>query len=262
MKEKHFIVKGIAQLIFLLGRLMLSLRYKVELSELNCIDKHRPVLFLPNHQAVVDPMLLVSNVYLHKNVVPVITSAYYDLPVLHTFFKRWGAVRVSDLGAGSRNTNVLNDIKAASLNAFKYKRSMVIYPSGQIAEQGFERILNKKSAYEIIKDMPNNVQIIGVRIDGLWGSIWSKAYTGKSPHFVRCLLKGISYTLVNLLFFMPRRKVNLAFEDITPTAKEKAAHASRQEFNMFLEQFYNVNGEEQPTFVKHYFWMSTKKTSR
>ncbi len=254
MKEKNPIIKGIARLIFLLGRLILSLRYKVNLSQLNCIDKIKPVLFLPNHQAVVDPMLLVSSVYPHKNVVPVITSTYYDMPILNKFFKRWGAVRVSDLGAGSRNIEVLNDIKQAAIIAFEHKRSIVIYPSGKIAEQGLERIQNKKSAYEIINHLPDNVQIIGIRINGLWGSIWSKAYTGKSPDFLRCLLKGLGFTLTNLIFFMPRRKVNMVFEDITHKCKENARAMSRPDFNTYLEHFYNINGEEQATFTKHYFW--------
>ncbi len=254
MKEKNPIIKSIARLIFLLGRLILSLRYKVQLSQLDCIDKNKPVLFLPNHQAVVDPMLLVSSVYPHKNVVPVITSTYYDMPLINIFFKRWGAVRVSDLGSGSRNVDVLNDIKQATIMAFKHKRSIVIYPSGKIAEQGLERIQNKKSAYEIVNHLPENVQIIGIRINGLWGSMWSKAYTGKSPDFMRCLLKGLGYTLANLIFFMPRRKVNIVFEDITQPCKEKANLLNRQEFNTYLEQFYNINGEEQATFKKHYFW--------
>ena len=254
MKEKNPVIKSIARLIFLLGRLILSLRYKVELSQLACIDKNMPVLFLPNHQAVVDPMLLVSSVYPHKNVVPVLTSKYYDMPVLNLFFKRWGAVRVSDLASGSRNVDVLNDIKQATIGAFKHQRSIVIYPSGKIAEQGLERIQNKKSAYEIVNHLPDNVQIIGVRISGLWGSMWSKAYTGESPDFVRCLFKGLGYILANLIFFMPRRKVNIVFEDISQVCKQNAHAMGRAGFNTYLERFYNIHGEEQATFRKHYFW--------
>ncbi|MGQ1787729.1 AMP-binding protein [Saccharicrinis sp. GN24d3] len=257
MKEKHPIVKAIAQFIFFVGRFMLSLRYKVKLSNLDVIDKGRPVLFLPNHQAVVDPMLLVSFIYPHKNVVPVVTSTYYDLPVLNKFFKNWGAVRVSDLEAGSRNVNVLNEIIQSATRAFEHKRSIVIYPSGQIAGQGLERILNKKSAFEIVKNLPDDVQIVGVRISGLWGSMWSKAWTGKSPEFVSSVFKGIGYILVNLVFFSPRRKVSIAFEDITAECRQKAIGADRKEFNSYLEGFYNEKGVEEPSFVKHYFFQQS-----
>lgn len=221
---------------------------------MDMVDKDKPVLFLPNHQAVVDPMLLVSFVYPHKNIVPVVTATYYDLPIINKFFKKWGAVRVSDLGAGSRNLHVLNDITQSAMLAFDSKRSLVIYPSGQIASQGFERILNKKAAYEIVKDLPEDVQIVGVRINGLWGSMWSKAWTGKSPDFVSSIGKGIGYALANLLFFCPKRHVSMVFEDITSECRQRAVGTDRKIFNDYLEGFYNVNGEESPTFVKHYFF--------
>ncbi len=256
MKDKHPIVKGIAQFIFFLGRVMLSMRYKVNLLNLNGIDKNRPVLFLPNHQAVVDPMLFVSFIYPHKNVVPVITSTYYDMPVLNKFFKNWGAVRVSDLEAGSRNLDVLKNIIDATMLAFDHKRSIVIYPSGHIASKGYERIINKKSAYEMLKNMPDDVQVVGVRINGLWGSMWSKAYTGKSPNFIKSVLKGFVYAIGNLVFFIPRRKVNISFEDITATSKANAKQMDRKSFNAYLEQFYNVDGEEKASFVKHFFYLN------
>ena len=260
MKEKHPIVKAIARLIFFLGRVMLSLRYSVKLKGLEQISKSRPVLFLPNHQAIVDPMILVSFLYPHKNIVPVITSTYYDLPLLKIFFKNWGAVRVSDLEAGSRNINVLRDITSATQNAFVHNRSIVIYPSGQIASQGYEKINNKKSAFEISKDLPDNVQVVGVTISGLWGSMWSKAPTGKSPNFALGIFKGIGYALANLLFFIPRRKVTITFEDITQQSNEKAK-TDRKQFNHFLEDFFNRNLTKNPSWVSHFFFLLAQPQS-
>ncbi|MCW3806337.1 AMP-binding protein [Plebeiibacterium marinum] len=253
MKEKHPIVKAIARFIFFIGRSFLSLRYKVSLQRTKDIDPNRPVLFLPNHQAVVDPMLLVSHIYPHKNVVPMITSSYYDLPVIKIFFKNWGAVRVSDLENGSRNLNVLKDITSAAIRAFNHNKSIVIYPSGKIASQGFERIQNKKGAHEIIKNIPDNVQVIGVRINGLWGSQWSKAWNGNSPNFALNILRGILYAICNLFIFIPRRKVSFYFEDITADAK-KYAQVDKNTFNLFLENFYNRNGEEKVSYLRHFLF--------
>jgi len=258
MKEKHPVVKALAQLIFFIGRRMLSLRYKVRLSKPQHIDPNKPVLFLPNHQAVVDPMILVSFLYPIKNVVPVVTSSYYDLPVLKQFFKNWGAVRVSDLEKGSRNLNVLKDITDSAIEAFKSGKSLVIYPAGQIAGQGFEKILNKKGAFEIVKGLPDDVQIVGVRISGLWGSMWSKAWTGNSPDFIKNVLKGFYYALVNVLFFMPKRIVNIHFEDLSVVLREKSVE-DKQRFNELLENYYNQKGEENATFIKHYFYGPTLK---
>jgi long-chain-fatty-acid--[acyl-carrier-protein] ligase len=129
----------------------------------------------------------------------------------------------------------------------------VIYPSGQIAGQGYEKIFNKKAAYHIVSTIPENVQIVGVRITGLWGSMFSKAKTGKSPNFAVQLLKGFFYVLANLLFFAPKRSVSIEFEDITSIAKENAIPGQKT-FNLFLEEFYNLHGEEAVLFLKHIFY--------
>ena len=60
--------------------------------------------------------------------------------------------------------------------------------------------------------------------------------------------------LANLLFFVPRRDVLITFEDITDDAVRYAAEG-RQPFNRFLESFYNAPGEEQPLFLKHFFYV-------
>jgi long-chain-fatty-acid--[acyl-carrier-protein] ligase len=258
MKEKHPIVKAIAKIIFYIGRAVLSLRYRVTLKGVKNIDPNKPVLFLPNHQAVVDPMILVSYLYPHKNVVPVVTSSYYDLPVLKLFFKNWGAVRVSDLVKGSRNVNVLKDITDSAINAFKHNRSIVIYPSGQLTGQGYEKILNKKGAFEIVNHLPDDVQVVGVRISGLWGSMWSKAWNGQSPDFVSKLLKGLFYMIANVFIFIPRRKVSIWFEDLSGQCRLKAKE-NKAVFNRFLEDYYNVEGEQDPVYVKHYFYGAKPK---
>jgi long-chain-fatty-acid--[acyl-carrier-protein] ligase len=165
-----------------------------------------------------------------------------------------GAVRVSDLETGSRNTQVLKSIIRSVYKGFRRKKNIVIYPSGQIAGQGYEKIFNKKSAYHIVRTIPDGVQIVGVRITGLWGSMFSKAETGKSPDFIVQLVKGFFYILANLLLFMPKRTVIIEFEDLTAIAKEKAIPGQAQ-FNSFLEEFYNLHGEEPALFVKHIFYL-------
>jgi long-chain-fatty-acid--[acyl-carrier-protein] ligase len=180
------------------------------------------------------------------------------MPTVKWYFKRMGAVRVSDLETGSRNTLVLKSIIRSVYKGFRRKKNIVIYPSGQIAGQGYEKIFNKKSAYHIVRTIPEGVQIIGVRITGLWGSMFSKARTGKSPDFIVQLLKGTFYILANLLFFLPKRSVSIEFEDLTSIAKEKAIPGQTQ-FNSFLENFYNLHGEEPALFLKHFFYLPQLK---
>ncbi len=263
MKKHNPIFTVVLKFIFFTGRVILALRYNVKLKGTDILKKNdNPVLFLPNHQAIVDPMLFMTQTYRHTICVPVVTSGYYDMPVAKTFFKKWGAIRVSDLEKGSRNVKVLDNITTSVTKGFELGHNIIIYPAGQLTSQGLEKIHNKQGAKKIVENLPAGVRVIGVRISGLWGSIWSKAWTGESPNFYLTLLRSIWYTLANFILFMPRRTVTIEFVDITRDALRNTK-ADRQVFNNFLEEFYNIYGEEKTLFFKHFFYMpkSGKKHS-
>jgi len=88
----------------------------------------------------------------------------------------------------------------------------------------------------------------------LWGSVWSRAWWGKSPSFFNVLVRSVFYVLANFIFFVPKRSIEIEFEDITEEAKRMAHSSTRQEFNRYLEAFYNSRGEEEARFLKHYFY--------
>jgi 1-acyl-sn-glycerol-3-phosphate acyltransferase len=258
MKTLNSLVLFLSKILAFKMRLLLRFRYKISIQGSEILQNNSPVLFLPNHQALVDPIIILSHVYRFSTATPVVSEKYFNIPVVKWYFKRLGAVSVSDLEKGSRDTQVLKSITRAVLKGFRRNKNFLIYPSGQIAGQGYEKIFNKKSAYHIVRTIPEGVQIIGVRITGLWGSMWSKAKTGKSPNFFVQLLKGIFYVLANLLFFMPKRSVSIEFEDLTSIAKEKVI-LGQKPFNSFLEDFYNLHGEESVLFLKHVFYLPLSK---
>ncbi len=259
MKKHHPIFTLVSKFIFFAGRVILASRYRVKLKGTEVLTNNdNPLLFLPNHQAIVDPMLFMTQTYRYTTCVPVITSGYYDMPVANTLFKKWGAIRVSDLQQGSRNTNVLDNITTSVTKGFELGHNIVIYPSGQLPAQGLEKIYNKQGAKKIVENLPPDIKVIGVRISGLWGSIWSKAWTGDSPNFISTILKSVWYSLANLIFFIPRRPVTIEFVDITERAMVNAK-SDRQIFNTFLEEFYNIHGEEKAHFLKHFFYATKSK---
>ncbi len=239
-------------------RLLLRFRYKISIKGSEILLPNSPVLFLPNHQALIDPIILPSHIYRFLTATPVVSEKYFNIPIVKWYFKRLGAVRVSDLETGNRDIQVLKSITRSVSKGLRRNKNFVIYPSGQIAGQGYEKIFNKKSAYHIVRTIPEGAQIIGVRIAGLWGSMWSKAKTGKSPNFFLQLLKGIFYVLANLLFFLPKRTVSIEFEDLTSIATEKVI-LGQKSFNSFLEDFYNLRGEESLRFLKHIFYLPQSK---
>ena len=258
MKNADKFIIFLSKILAFKIRLLLRIRYRVSIKGSEILQNNSPILFLPNHQGLIDPVILLSEIYRFSTATPVISEKYYDLPFAKWYFKRLGAVRVSDLGTGSRDTQVLKSIIRSVYKGLKRNKNIVIYPAGQLAGQGYEKIFNKKSAYYIVRTIPENVQIVGVRINGLWGSMWSKARTGKTPDFTVQLLKGIFYALANLIFLAPKREITIEFVDITTTAKEKAI-PGQQPFNLYLEEFYNINGEEPVLFLKHIFYLPISK---
>lgn len=248
----YFLLKLIAFTV----RLLLRCRYKITVNGSGVFENNSPKFILPNHQALIDPFILVSHLYRFTTVTPVISEKYHDLPVAKSFFRILGAIRVSDLESGSRDTQVLKVISRSVIKGFKRGRNIVLYPGGQIAGQGYEKIFNKKSAHHIVGKLPDGVQVVGVRISGLWGSMFSKAGTGKSPNLFLQLSKGIFYVLANLVFFLPKRAVTIEFVDLTSEAK-RIAQEGQKPFNSFLEEFYNLHGVEEVNYLKHYFYITS-----
>jgi len=259
MQKSNFYIVLFSKILAFCIRLVLRIRYTIKVKGSELVQKESPILFLPNHQALIDPLILLSQIYRFSTATPVISEKYFDLPLVKWYFIRMGAVRVSDLETGNRDTHVLKSITRAVFKGFRHNTNIVIYPSGQIAGQGYEKIFNKKAAYHIVSNIPENVQIVGVRITGLWGSMFSKAKTGKSPNLAVQLLKGLIYTLANIVFFSPKRIVTIEFEDITALAKENAIPGQKA-FNLFLEDFYNLHGEEKSLFLKHIFYLPKPKS--
>jgi long-chain-fatty-acid--[acyl-carrier-protein] ligase len=224
------------------------------------LEGNFPRLYLPNHPAEIDPQLIFTVVGKKHNIAPMISRQYYNLPIVRYFMKKMNAVPVSDLDKGVRDSHVMDNILNGALRGFQNGDSIMLYPSGQLADQGFEKVYNKQSAYNLVKVVPDEVRIIGVRISGLWGSMWSRAWTGVSPSFFNVFFKGVFVFFANFIFFIPKRKVQIEFVDITEEAKNKAQSLSRRDFNIYLESFYNVNGEEKLHYISHHFLK--KKSTR
>lgn len=234
-------------------KFVLSRRYRVKISGLELLQKEGGKLILPNHQSHVDPQIIAVECYKYSEVVPVVNERFFRIPVIRFFLRKWGAVSVSDFKSGNRDPHVLKNIFAKVIVALKDGKTVIIYPSGQLQETGLEKINNKQSAYAIVRELPEETTILGLRIKGLWGSSFSWAWKGTRPIFLALYLKGIFYFFANLIFFCPKRSVSLEFFDITEDAKKESL-GGRHSFNLFLEKFYNQDGSQQALFIKHFFF--------
>ncbi len=230
----------------------------MELKGVSLLKSKGAKLILPNHQSYIDPQLLAAITTQFCDFMPVVSERFMRIPIVGYFLRLWHAIPVSDLKHGNRDPHVLKNVYAQVMNAFTKGKSVIIYPSGHVTDTPYERIQNKQSAYLIVRNLPENVQIIGVRISGLWGSMWSMGWNGSKPNFILTFLKGAFYYLANLIFFIPKRDVRIEFIDINTESREQAK-GDRYAFNNYLEEFYNIKIAHELIYCKHIFFLPQKK---
>lgn len=237
---------------------ILRRRYRVEISGIDLLDRNEAHLILPNHPSYIDPQILAAIISRHCDFVPVVSERFLNIPFIGFFLRMWHSVPVSDLKHGNRDPMVLSSMYKGVMDALAQKKSVIIYPSGQVSHSPKERILNKQGVYYIVCKLPDDIRVTGVRISGLWGSMWSVAWKGHRPSFVFTYLKGLFYLLANLIFFIPKRHVNIEFVDLSEQARIRCKNG-RHAFNGFLEDFYNINGAEKASYIRHLFFLPHKR---
>lgn len=234
-------VMGFRKVLVYTGRWIFSRRYKVKSEGKECLDAPATsFLVLPNHPAMVDPMLVTVELW-KTPLRPLSDESFFKAGIVAPYvLKTLGAVAVPDLRKsltrkGATLARGLGDIVK---NSLAKGESIIFYPSGHIhTERDREDIGTRQLAYNICSDLPDGVRVIGVRTRGLWGSIWSRAGRKVSPSFVPTFLKSV------LLWFfwspfVPRRSVTMHIEDLTDRVK-KWSTGTRLEFNRKLEDWYN-----------------------
>ena len=226
------------------GRWIFARRYKVEVTgkslalPQNLITSY---LVLPNHPAMVDPMLVTAALD-DVALRPLADESFFKTGFVAPMVLRTvGAVAVPDLrkhrsAKGATIARGLNDVV---LKTLKRGGSVIFYPSGHIqTEADKEEIGTRQLAYNICRELPEGVRVIGVRTRGLWGSIWSRKGRTASPKFIPTLLKSVFLWLF-VSPFTPRRRVTMHVEDLTVRAKGWS-QLTRLEFNRELEKWYNA----------------------
>jgi long-chain-fatty-acid--[acyl-carrier-protein] ligase len=243
-----------------LVRLLVSLRYHIIVKGLENLtsDKFkRPggILFLPNHPAEIDPVILESVLGGKFCPRPVVVEHFYylkgfrlfmdlvkamPLPTMDVLANKWRGKKVQ-----KQFDNVVSELKN--------KANFLIYPSGRLKISGVEMIGGASFIHKLLQAAPET-NIVLVRTTGLWGSKFSRALTGSSPDFGKILLECAKTLLKNGIFFAPRREVLVEIE-LAPA--DCPYMGTRLEFNKFLENWYNrypEPGSEPLKLVSYAFW--------
>ncbi len=243
-----------AGLLCLIIRAALSLRYRLRIKGLDqlTLNKKGGVLFLPNHPAEIDPVLLTLVLWKRYRVHPLVVEPFYYLKGAYYFQKLVGAVPIPDLAGvvnrwkEKRVEKCLKSIEEGLKNGSNY----LIYPAGRLKVGPEEVVGGSSFVFNLIQESPE-ANVVVVRTTGLWGSRFSKAVTGATPSFGKVAFEGIKIVLKNLIFFTPRRTVTIEFETIPPQFQ---LIADKLGFNQALEGWYNKDGPEPIKLVSDQFW--------
>lgn len=244
-----------------------SLRYSVRVKgfeKISSLDQKKGILFLPNHPAYIDGFLFLPILW-SKYFVRVVVADYVNrLFILRPFAYLIKAVPIPNLEKAVF-AQAIEDTHAAInlvIEGLKKGESFVIYPAGRLRHSGKEVLGGASFVYRTLQAYPD-VQIVLLRVRGLWGSSFSRAITGLCAHvpLPPLIRKGIWTFLKNGIFFCPRRPVEIEFStDLRDLPRE----GSRRAINRYLEKWYNdyPNGsEEEPIqLVSRSFWCEDRET--
>jgi len=240
----------IASLIRALGRPLLRLRYRIHREG----DPPAPVkggggiLFLAAHPTLVDPFLLISE--LHPRFAPTLVAGrdHAASAPLRWLARLLGARALPDPSShGHHCREALNTELMALARHLTQGRNLVLFPGGRLARQRTEDLSDNSVVASILRQAPGT-RVVVVRLQGLWGSRFSAA-SGKRPVLGVELFKSLGYLWANGLFFMPRREVQLVFDELAGLPLE----AGRQGVNQALETSLNL-GATPRTFVPYLIW--------
>jgi len=231
------------------ARPFIHLRYRVTIDGLEAAKQVRgPVLVLPNHPAYADPPIVLSHLDLPVPLRPLVFAGMYRLLPLRPMMAIVDAFEVPDLSAQSREAAArTKQLVDSVIDRVQQGDSFLIYPSGRLQRGSREVVGSARAVFEIVSRCPEATVIL-VRTRGLWGSMFSCARDGKPPNLVGAAVRAAGWLAAGLLFFLPRRPVHLHLE-VVP--RDRLPLGSREEFNAFLERWYNPDGDQQPVFVRY-----------
>lgn len=210
----------------------LSLHYDVKIENRELMYSDSVKLVMPSHKAVADPFIMLSTFWDCK-LQPLVDELYFGNFMFRHILSLLNSIMVPDVRknrAGMSRAKMLNDV---TINALKEGNNIMFYPSGHITLDGKETIGGRNLAFSTSRELPEGVQVLGIRIEGLWGSKTSRYGRKSTPPLISTFFRYF------YKFFGPRRKVTLEIEDITERVKLWSADGDKMAFNAKLEEFYN-----------------------
>jgi long-chain-fatty-acid--[acyl-carrier-protein] ligase len=241
--------------LWCLATVILPLRYRVRITGLDKLRGIKRALVLPNHPAYVDPPMILKIFWPALRIRPMLLGQMFQNPLLFWMPKLLDAVQMPDLEQHSEEARRRAEMGIETIIAgLKAGRNHVLWPAGHAWHSDHESLGASRTLADVLAAVPD-ANFILVRTRGLWGSMFSYARTGQAPNLPLTLLKAVGILLANLVFFMPRRQVDITIELLDPS---KLPERTREQLNPFFERWYNAPGPEQPTYVPYHFLLGPR----
>lgn len=237
-------------------KLCLFFRYRIKLKGVEDLEREKfnpkkGILFLANHPALVDPLILTKSLWPTFRFHPVAVDFLFQEPIMRPFLEAVEALAVPNFEDFTNSYKIKQIEKAIEqiISLLNSGKNVLIYPGGGLKTEGYEVVGGNSGIQTILSRCPD-VNLVLIRTVGLWGSSYSTALTGESPHFSKRTLENFKIVLKNFLFFTPKREVTIECE----VPRDFPVHGTRLQINQYLEKWYNREGPELLKLVPYYFW--------
>ncbi len=233
-----------------LVRALLALRYRVRVTGLKEVAARgrRGILFLANHPALIDPIILMSR--LHAGFAPraLADRDQIDRPLVGWLARRVGVRPVPDLARyGPQARRQTESVLRECAEGLRRGENLLLYPSGHLYRTRFEDLRGNSSVETILRHCPE-ARVVLIRTRGLWGSSFSMI-SGDFPRVGHVLKRGALSLLASFLFFAPRREVLIECHEPADLPRR----ADRQRLNAFIEDYFNRDAPP-ATYVPYTIW--------
>ncbi|MBQ4133230.1 MAG: 1-acyl-sn-glycerol-3-phosphate acyltransferase, partial [Desulfovibrionaceae bacterium] len=253
--------------ILVILRIALAFRYRLQVKGLQAVldkakEAGRPCLFLPNHPALIDPVILYSIIGRRFRPRPLADEAQANRPGLKKIFQK--IIRVIVIPDVTKKGRVarqgVNEALQNVVKALAAGENVMLYPSGHTYRQQNEQISGNSGLDQVLKGLREMGRplptLIVARTSNLWGSRFSRAW-GVYPRLVKVFRQGLLALPFNLFFFMPRRRVTVEFGIFEEFNALAAQSNKRREVNAWLENYYNEISAPAAA-VPLYFWQGSE----
>jgi len=232
-------------------RLIVLLRYRIRIHGWPQVrDLKKPILLLPNHPGLIDPIIIASVFYPTFRPRTVLYEGNFTGIVRKVLVRFLRAISIPDLSRPSHEAHQRTEQAIQEIIAgLRRGENIVMWPAGRAERDGTEHMGAARALSDVLREVPEATVLL-IRTRGVWGSMLSVARTGKMPRLFPTLLNGALILLANLLFFAPRRNVDITIEEFH---RDRLPSLDRNTVNRWFEQWYNPDGPETPTFVPYHF---------